>query len=233
MYRISKKTGFTLAEVLITLGIIGVVAVLVIPLIYNNSEEVELRARAKKAYNIITSATNQLTFDNGGNIWTEITSNVVASRGMRDNYVNYLDVVESNDNPTLIFTPSYRDYNKSTVHFYATWPAVKLSDGQLIQFIDLSPSNCTGTMSQWKAGGSTTANVCGEIMIDTNGYSKPNMWGKDLISFWIVKKGQSFQVIPFGSGSDGFTCSSSSCDAWGQVCGMGCSNNLVTDKPLQ
>ena len=40
---VNKKSGFTLAEVLITLGIIGVVAALVIPAVIQNSQEAEYK----------------------------------------------------------------------------------------------------------------------------------------------------------------------------------------------
>lgn len=52
--------GFTLFEVLITLGIIGVVAALTIPTLIANYKEKEFVIRAKNAYSIIQNAV-QLT----------------------------------------------------------------------------------------------------------------------------------------------------------------------------
>jgi prepilin-type N-terminal cleavage/methylation domain-containing protein len=50
------KSGFTLAEVLLTLLIIGVVASLVIPGIIADTQEQELKTAWKKAYATISNA---------------------------------------------------------------------------------------------------------------------------------------------------------------------------------
>jgi len=53
--KIMKKLGFTLAEVLITLVIIGVIAAMTVPTLMNNTNSQEFRSAFKKAI----SATNQ------------------------------------------------------------------------------------------------------------------------------------------------------------------------------
>lgn len=45
-----KKTAFTLAEVLITLGIIGVVVAMTMPSVVNNVEGKQLQSALKKGY---------------------------------------------------------------------------------------------------------------------------------------------------------------------------------------
>ena len=52
----SKKIAFTLAEVLLTLTIIGVVAALTVPNLMGAIEDKELASQAKKAYNTIQNA---------------------------------------------------------------------------------------------------------------------------------------------------------------------------------
>ena len=56
-----KKTGFTLAEVLITLAIIGVVATMTLPALMNNASEQQAKTGLKKAINTLTEIgkTNQ------------------------------------------------------------------------------------------------------------------------------------------------------------------------------
>ena len=51
-----RKTGFTLAEVLLTLTIIGVVAAMTVPNLMGAVEDKELAAQAKKAYNTLQNA---------------------------------------------------------------------------------------------------------------------------------------------------------------------------------
>lgn len=54
-----KRYGFTLAEVLITLGIIGLVAALTIPTLIENAQEQAAVSRVKKTYALITQAVTQ------------------------------------------------------------------------------------------------------------------------------------------------------------------------------
>jgi len=51
-----KKTGFTLAEVLITLTIIGVVAMMTLPALMNNVQEQQAKTGLKKGLNTLTEA---------------------------------------------------------------------------------------------------------------------------------------------------------------------------------
>lgn len=51
-----KKNGFTLAEVLITLAIIGVVATMTLPALMTNTSEQQYKSAMKKAINTLTEA---------------------------------------------------------------------------------------------------------------------------------------------------------------------------------
>ncbi len=44
-------------------------------------------------------------------------------------------------------------------------------------------------------------NACGHILADINGQKGPNMWGKDLYAFWIVKKNGigKYSILPSGT----------------------------------
>ena len=60
-----KNDGFTLAEVLITLGIIGVVAALTIPTLIQNHKKQTTVTQLKKAYSEISQALQFAQVDNG------------------------------------------------------------------------------------------------------------------------------------------------------------------------
>lgn len=61
----SRKIAFTLAEVLITLGIIGVVAALTLPALIANYREKAFVVAAKKNYSVLTNAINKWNVENG------------------------------------------------------------------------------------------------------------------------------------------------------------------------
>lgn len=58
--------GFTLAEVLITLGIIGVVAALILPTVKNNANQYIRKQQLKKAYSELSNALSRSFADNEG-----------------------------------------------------------------------------------------------------------------------------------------------------------------------
>jgi prepilin-type N-terminal cleavage/methylation domain-containing protein len=58
-----RRSGFTLAEVLITLAIIGVVAALTIPAVVKNYQETERKTQYKNAENTINVDFKNAQFD--------------------------------------------------------------------------------------------------------------------------------------------------------------------------
>ena len=69
-YSLHKKAAFTLAEVLITLGIIGVVAALTMPVLIQNHRNTVVETRLKKFYSAINQAVTMAENDYGEkNYW--------------------------------------------------------------------------------------------------------------------------------------------------------------------
>ena len=67
--------GFTLAEVLITLGIIGVVAALTMPALINKYQKKVLEVKLKKAYSVINNIHNKLHIEYDSVYNTFVTDN--------------------------------------------------------------------------------------------------------------------------------------------------------------
>ena len=71
-YSPHKKSAFTLAEVLITLGIIGIVAALTLPSVITNHQKQKTVSYVKKFYNEINNAVRMAVVDNGDvELWME------------------------------------------------------------------------------------------------------------------------------------------------------------------
>ena len=101
-----KKNGFTLAEVLITLAIIGVVATLTLPALMTNTAEQQARSAFKKGINTLTEAAqmNQaiagfdyasLTVASTNNTESQSLYGLLASRAAVDFAKNGLDRIPS------------------------------------------------------------------------------------------------------------------------------------------
>ncbi len=75
-----QKCAFTLAEVLITLGIIGVIAAITIPTLINNYKKTQIVTKLKKVYTVMNQAVN---LSKANDTWTEypaaITNNNAAA----------------------------------------------------------------------------------------------------------------------------------------------------------
>ena len=73
------KKAFTLAETLITVGIVGVVAAIVIPIITNNVQDKQHAAMWKKKYSEIVNIYREVKDEFGGNICVESKTGYVKS----------------------------------------------------------------------------------------------------------------------------------------------------------
>ena len=64
----NKKSGFTLSEILITLGIIGVIAVMVLSALHKHIEQKTLQSQARKMYASIVQSMKLLDVDEPGSL---------------------------------------------------------------------------------------------------------------------------------------------------------------------
>ena len=84
--RQSRKFGFTLAEVLITLGIIGIVAALTIPNIVQNYKRKSYSTQLKKTYNTVVNAFRMSELYNG-----DMKTWVIPIRAVNTNHKEFFD----------------------------------------------------------------------------------------------------------------------------------------------
>ncbi len=84
-----RRAAFTLAEVLITLGIIGVVAALTLPTVINNYQKQETVSKIKKVYSILTNTTMMAMSEYGDTVGWEIQSgnSFATAKYFADRYV--------------------------------------------------------------------------------------------------------------------------------------------------
>ncbi|MBR6721846.1 type II secretion system protein [bacterium] len=190
------KTGFTLAEVLITLGIIGVVAAMTIPNLIANTRAHQYRAKFKKAISSLSQAARlsqslygydfagldtQCSSNGGSDHPDSIMSVCALFNGTLTGATYYhaaTDIkLEQNGNSTnyTAYTPYITSYiasmsNLTNAHAYV------LADGTIVAF---SPSmgthGCTLNIGQTLASGYTSTTMASCVgFIDVNGPNLPN-----------------------------------------------------------
>jgi len=202
-----KLIAFTLAEVLITLLIIGVVASLVIPALIANTQDAELHTAWKKVYADLDQVAKRIMMDNGG---TLIGAFPDAST-MMNSFLLYL-----NYNKACYIGQAYGNCwhrnDGSTKYMYGavvtTWDnsdAAILNNSTLLLFT-VNDKNCS------TEGWGNMVN-CGRIVVDVNGFKKPNIIGKDINAIWVVKNG----IKPLGDKADKWSLQgcSNSVSGWG------------------
>lgn len=81
----SQLKGFTLAEVLITLGIIGVVAAITIPSLISKVQRAQIEAQVKENYSSVAQAMRMADADD-----VEAMPVTVSVQGMKDWFNNFL-----------------------------------------------------------------------------------------------------------------------------------------------
>lgn len=191
-----KKIGFTLAEVLITLGIIGVVAAMTIPTLMNNTGDTATKTKLKKTYSMISQAYMLGLADNGGTLAGKCNN----AQCLSDFILPYLKTsrnctsADINDcwKTSSMFGMSPVYAAAPAPNFFLSTPASALStvDGVTLGFTMVS-TDCNNT---------TTLGIdtCGVMMVDIDGDQGQHITGKDLFGFNIQAKG----IKPFGTVGD-------------------------------
>lgn len=172
------KSAFTLAEVLITIGIIGIVAAITIPTISKNIRHKELQQQFKKSYAIMSQAIAYTKMDLGvEKIWQTYTyhdgSTYVNAPEFVNAFHNRLKIVggKTSNQPFVNRYPSPSRNYTNTANAYWDYigranPSDLLPDGSSVDcMINASRIN---------------------VSVDLNGpYKKPNRAGYDIFYFEV------------------------------------------------
>ena len=174
-----KKVGFTLAEVLITLAIIGVVAVLTLPALMSNTAEQQARTALKKMTNSLTQAASMNSaiagFDFSGVSVTSSTADEDALTATGSLMAMFLDRL--NVDRSLRFAPSGGTPAQGTTPAAGpcgTDMAVYLKDGTAVYFTSTDTTNNAQTAGdQFRILADGVMDGI-PVIFDTNGVKGPN-----------------------------------------------------------
>ena len=185
----SMKKSFTLAEVLITLGIIGVVAAMTLPTLVQNYKEQETVTRVKKFYSVIAQAYKLAVLENGPfDTWgledsvSEVDDDGNTSHS--ENSLKQYDLFIQKLKPYLK-NVKYEKVNDDKTNNTNTRGLV-LIDGTSIAAMWLKPSRCSAN----------PLNSCGDFYIVTDSGQMRDKNGKirnRVFAFQIYKE----QILPY------------------------------------
>ena len=169
-----KKCAFTLAEVLITLGIIGVVAAMTIPTLISNHQKKQTVAQLKTAYSLFSRAIFRAAADNEAPVhW-----NYNDATSFSNEYIfPYMNIIKDcGFHSEAVFCYGNLDDEKNMLH---------LLNGDVVNsagYKSFILSNGMGVLIRL-GHGSAGATSFIKFYVDVNGKKGNNILGKDVFAF--------------------------------------------------
>lgn len=161
---IKAKFGFTLAEVLITLGIIGVVAAMTIPNLINNYKAHRLRSQFLKSYSTVQQVLKQMDAD-------DVSLDISTYKENASFYKTFMKYLQAP------FDCGYAESIKNSPCYHY----IPYGTDNAKPYVSLDGSTVSGN---WFDDGQIALQD-GTLLL--NGYNnKPNKWGYDLFTFQFI-----------------------------------------------
>lgn len=166
-------SGFTLAELLIALGILGVIATFTIPKVLVSNQTSSYKAKTKEAISMISGAFQAYKHQN----------TVDENTGIEDltPYMNYVSLVPSG--AQLDATPGGGTTLKNcNATFAGTFPCVILHNGVTIRYRAVN--------GQFGTSGATSAHRVVWFEVDPNGHQTNNAPQEMTANFYLAQNGR-------------------------------------------
>lgn len=201
--------AFTLAEVLITLGIIGIIAAMILPTLVNNSQKRSYVVALKKFYSTQNDGWARLLADEGveqlddTSVFQSINSIAQIEDANLPANVPFFNNLKKYFKCSVIQAPSnYQTYylNGSTGTNYSYYNVLAFQDGSIVfggRFYAKAQASAV-TNAAISAQGGHMFSQQAYFFVDVNGFKKPNIYGRDIFQFVLSSDGK---MYPF-SGSD-------------------------------
>lgn len=177
------KNAFTLAEVLITLGIIGVVAAMTLPTLINKFQEKQTVTAVKKAYSEFSQAFMMMhnEYPDLSTLIDENKTNGENSEILFQELTKYMKTIKRCDTDKICFGNDYKNLVGKNIGNWDNYNNVVtgiLSDGTTFWILNGWDNNFT------------PPRFAAQFGIDINGRSKPNQLGVDFFWFNVREDGR-------------------------------------------
>ena len=180
-----KKLGFTLAEVMVALALIGVITSLTIPTFVSSNKNKTNSAKLSTTISVLENAFTSM-------IAAEAAQDLTETRFGREqsaaNLGRYLKISNSGVIGVDYYTSDspFNDISGNSAENLFETPEIvfEVKNGALVMF---EPSNIVKADAVDAGGGIDSA--IGYITIDVNGSAVPNIWGRDAFYFLLGTDG--------------------------------------------
>lgn len=192
-------SAFTMAEVLITLGVIGIVAAMTLPALINKIHLTQYIAQLKADYSILAQAHSQIiadydSFQSGIIHCGNEPGGISRNNCFRDVFATKIKSIKTCEEP----------YNEDDVNSscFADFNNIKLLNGQAATYNYLNHDASTMLLPnggavlfflddascEFDSNGQFNYKRCGWITIDVNGAKNPNKFGIDIYVFYVMNE---------------------------------------------
>lgn len=195
------RVGFTLAEVLITIGIVGIVAAMTIPMLTIKIQRKIYATKLIQTYAILNQGFKRYLSLNG----TDALSQTPAFESVRNSGLSSCEPSNWNEEGCKPFIKEISGiFNGITVEKTGviTYKYLKgsgtgtrgpyslvLNNGAILYMGVYKNYNKTSRLAQVEKYGTRLTTSVAYIDIDINGKSLPNQWGRDLFEFQLSDEG--------------------------------------------
>ncbi len=186
-----KRTAFTLAEVLITLGIIGVVAAMTMPTVIAKHQKQVTVNKLKKAYSVLSQMVIRTYADNGP-VSNFLSSGESLSANQTEQFFKTYWLPYFNApmvaNPS--FYPKPKAFTQLNGDEYDYGIYTRYGEGRIL-FSTQDGTIYYVNVLAWifdedgHNTGVATYNMLSHVLVDINGVKPPNTLGKDVFAFTI------------------------------------------------
>lgn len=163
-----------MAEILITLGIIGIIAAMTLPSVIGRYKMLTYEVAFKKQYSIVQNTMNLLTVENGTNrCYTYYPKGSISYRSFKDDCELFEHAIVKKLNLKKLNNDDFKDN-------YARKASVQSAGGDSVNWSCVYDQELRGSTPYYSKDGAIYMFYNQYFLLDVNGEKGPNKWGYDL-----------------------------------------------------
>ena len=229
-----KKRGFTLAEVLIAMAMVGVISALTMPTFIANSRN---KAHAAKLASTVSAVESAFQSMMASQAEDELANTRFGRNRNAASLGEYLKLNSGDSSLVAIGYSSatpFKNINSNNFTNGIYNRAFVTKNGSVI---GIRNDNINRSDAVVRANGGSVTTAIGYMVIDVNGPSMPNRWGRDAFLFIMGNDGMlypagslNYSILTFGNANALHNIAGSFMECTGNTFTAGCTARLIEDN---